>query len=102
MSIVPRAVFRSLVLAAIGLTTVVAAAAEGDWPAWRGPRSSGVAEKTAFPEVWPTGKLTAVWTAPTAEGWSSPVVADGRGFITDRADAVQRGTALQAATGKPP
>lgn len=100
MSNVQRAVLGSLVLAAIGLTAVVADAAEGDWPAWRGPRGSGVAEKTSFPEVWPASKLTPVWTAPTADGWSSPVVADGRIFITDRTEAVERVTAFDAATGK--
>ena len=71
------------------------------WPSWRGPDGSGIARQSSFPTVWPTGALNPTWHRPTSEGWSSPVVADGRVFITDRTGNVERVAAFEAATGKP-
>lgn len=79
---------------------VAASADDADWPQWRGPQSSGVARDTKFPAVWPAGPLAPLWTAPTADGWSSPVVADGRVFVTDRDDVSERVAAFDAATGR--
>lgn len=71
-----------------------------DWPQWRGPARNGVAEETTFPQVWPAAAPQPSWTAPIADGWSSPIVADGRVFVTDRRNDEERLTAFDARDGK--
>ncbi|MCX7425529.1 MAG: PQQ-like beta-propeller repeat protein [Planctomycetia bacterium] len=77
--------------------------AADDWPQWRGPtrdgvwRESGIVEKFAGPEI----KLR--WTAPIANGYSGPTVADGRVYVTDRLtkpDQVERVHCFQWTDGK--
>lgn len=80
--------------------TATAAEPAADWPSWRGAGGNGIARQTSFPTPWPTGALQPVWTAATAEGWSSPIVAGGRVFITDRFALTERVAAFEAATGK--
>lgn len=94
-----RRLFPMLVLL---LSAAAAKAAEpsADWPAWRGADGTGVARQTSFPKAWPSGQLQPVWTAATADGWSSPVVSEGRVFITDRFALSERVAAFDAATGK--
>lgn len=77
-----------------------AAEPTADWPAWRGADGTGIARQTSFPQAWPTGELKPLWTAATADGWSSPVVSGGRVFITDRFALTERVAAFDAATGK--
>ena len=72
----------------------------GDWPSWRGPQHNGHAAATTFPEAWPIGRPAPTWQAPLAAGWSSPIVAAGRVFATDRDGALERTAAFDAATGK--
>ncbi|MBA4018676.1 MAG: hypothetical protein C0483_16035 [Pirellula sp.] len=72
-----------------------------DWPGWRGATHVGHAERAAFPEAWPQTAPAPLWQAATAEGWSSPIVAEGKVFVTDRRDNVERACAFDAATGKP-
>lgn len=77
-----------------------------DWTQWRGPRSNGIAAQTALPAVWPAAPLEPRWRVPLGEGWSSPVIADGRVYTLDRKDtadrkgSVERAAAYDADTGK--
>ena len=71
-----------------------------DWPGWRGATHTGLVEHASIPEAWPQTAPAPIWQAATAEGWSSPIVAAGKVFITDRRDAVERVYALDAASGK--
>ena len=67
----------------------------GDWPQFRGPNSDGHASGPATPVEWSDTKNVA-WKVPIPGlGWSSPVVADGRVFLTT---AIERddGLSLQA------
>jgi outer membrane protein assembly factor BamB len=91
-----------LALSVVGPMTLArpVAGAERDWPQWRGPTSSGKAEGTTFPATWPSSAPAPLWEAPLAEGWSSPVVAAGRVFVTDRNGNEERVLAFDAATGK--
>ena len=73
--------------------------AEADWPRWRGPLGTGLAPSARLPATWPAAAPQPLWTTPTDDGWSSPVVADGRLFITDRLEDEERLTALDASTG---
>jgi len=76
-------------------------AAPIDWPQWRGPAGRSALATTQLANPWPAGPLTRAWRAPLAIGWSSPVVADGRVFITDRSGAKERTLSFDATTGKP-
>ena len=55
----------------------------GDWPQWRGPNRDGVWNETGLMESFPTNGLEISWRAPIGPGYSSPVVAQGRVYVTD-------------------
>ena len=53
-----------------------------DWRDFRGPTGQGLAEATGLPFEWNTARNVA-WKAPVpGRGWSSPVVAHGRVWLT--------------------
>ena len=54
-----------------------------DWPQWRGPNRDGVWNETGVMDSFPPGGLKISWRAPVGPGWSSPVVAQGRVYVTD-------------------
>ena len=54
-----------------------------DWPQWRGPNRDGAWRETGIIESFPPGGLKISWRAPVGRGWSSPVVAQGRVYVTD-------------------
>jgi outer membrane protein assembly factor BamB len=59
-----------------------AAAGQPAWPQFRGPGGSAVADDAQPPVAWSTTK-NVVWVADvTGDGWSSPVVAGNRVFVT--------------------
>ena len=63
----------------------------GDWPEFRGPDGQGHSDATHVPLRWGPEQNVA-WKAPVAgRGWSSPVVAGGRVYLT---------TAVEGAGGK--
>jgi outer membrane protein assembly factor BamB len=78
---------------------------QADWPQWRGPDRDGVWSDTGIIESFPAEGLKAKWRTPVRPGWSSPVVAQGRVFITDvelnAPDAWERVLSFDEATGKP-
>ena len=78
----------SLVLALAGL--VVHAE---DWPQFRGPAGQGHSSEQGLPLGWSESR-NVVWKVPVAgRGWSSPVVADGRVWLTTATD--NPGTSLR-------
>jgi outer membrane protein assembly factor BamB len=91
----------ALAIAAVGMAaSAQTPRSSPDWPHWRGPGGQGIALETRLPQRWPTGPIAPLWETPIAEGWSSPVVADGRVFVTDRQDDHERLVALDADTGR--
>lgn len=53
-----------------------------DWPGWRGPHGDGTTSETHFPTRW-TATENITWkTAIPAVGHSSPVVSNGKVFVT--------------------
>jgi outer membrane protein assembly factor BamB len=79
------------------------ASAKGEWPEFRGPGAQGHSIESGLPIEWSeTRNIT--WKTPVPGlGWSSPVVAGGRVWITTAVE--QRGISLRAlafdaATGK--
>jgi len=64
------------------------------WPEFRGPTGQGHSTERNLPLVWNETKNVA-WKVPVAgRGWSSPVVADGRVWLTTAVS--NRGTSLRA------
>src|SRR5438132_51247 len=54
-----------------------------DWPQWRGPNRDGVWHEKGILHTFPAGGLKIRWRARVGPGYSSPVVAQGRVFVTD-------------------
>lgn len=71
-----------------------------EWSNWRGPGSRAIVDTAQLPDPWPAGLLGPVWNYPLGTGWSSPVVSEGRLFITDRTQDRERLVALDAASGE--
>ena len=72
-----------------------AIARAADWPQFRGPTGQGHAPDAAVPLEWSeTENVT--WKAPVhGRGWSSPVIADGRIWLTTAATDPADGSALR-------
>ena len=85
----------------------VSAACGGDWPQWRGPNRDGVWDENGMTESFPVpaGPAKIAWRAAVGPGWSSPVVADGRVYVTDvelhPPAATERVLCFQERDGKP-
>ncbi len=54
-----------------------------DWPQWRGPNRDCVYRETGLLQSFPAEGLKVRWRAPVGCGWSSPIVAQGRVYLTD-------------------
>jgi WD40 repeat protein len=86
---------------AVLLTQTLVARAD-DWPQWRGPNRDGVWREAGIIESIPASGLSVRWRAKIAQGYSGPVVAQGRVFITDHQfdPEVERVVCFDEATGK--
>ena len=77
-------------------TTLTSAAAPPEWPQFRGPHASGIADESTLPEKWST-KENVAWTIEVpGRGWSSPIVWRGRVFVTS---AISPGAFKAPSTG---
>ena len=65
-----------------------------DWPQFRGPDGQGHAFEQELPLEWSETR-NVMWKVPVPRGWSSPVVADGRIWLT-AADVSQDAVSLRA------
>lgn len=70
-----------------------------DWPQWRGPNRDGVVPAAHAPKSWPDS-LRRVWRVEIGEGYSSPIVANGRVFVHSRRDPEELVSALELTSGK--
>ena len=74
-----------LALACLAVMSVTGRAE--DWPEFRGPTGQGHSSERGLPLEWSETK-NIVWKSPVAgRGWSSPVVANGRVWLTTATDA---------------
>jgi WD40 repeat protein len=73
-----------------------------DWPQWRGPNRDGIWRETGILETIPPSGLTVQWRAKVGNGYSGPVVAQGRVFVTDHVfePEVERVLCFEETTGK--
>ena len=100
----PTPLIGALCLVASWLQAATPTAAP-DWPEFRGPTGQGHATTTGLPLEWSTTK-NVVWKQPVPGlGWSSPVIAGGRIFLTSGVNtsdsqASLHALALDAATGR--
>ena len=70
-----------------------------DWSQWRGPGRDGVIPTAAIPKAWPKATKQG-WQVEIGEGYSSPVVANGRAYLHSRRDPDEIVTAIDLSTGK--
>jgi outer membrane protein assembly factor BamB len=75
-----------------------------DWPQWRGPSRDGVWTETGILKSFPSGGLKPKWKAPVGFGYSTPIVANGKVYVSDltpeKPIAHERVLCFNARTGK--
>jgi outer membrane protein assembly factor BamB len=64
------------------LWTALLTLAIAEWPQFRGPGSTGVADDPALPDKWSQTENVAWKTAIPGVGWSSPIIWGDRIFVT--------------------
>jgi len=82
----------------VALTLLTGPALASDWSRFRGPNGTGVAESTDLPIRFDL-EHNLVWSTPLAAGYSSPVIAKDRIFLTGEADGALYTYALDRNTG---
>src|SRR5262245_12305081 len=94
-------VFR-IVTVGISLLSATVELRADDWPQWRGPNRDGVWGETGILDAIPTSGLLVRWRVRVGAGYSGPVVAQGRVFVTDHQfdPEVERVVCFDEATGK--
>ena len=92
-----------MVAGVVTMWVVCGTAAAADWPGFRGGEAAGVGQGSGYAAEWNRQSNVTWRTVLDGEGWSSPVAAGGRVYLTS---AVQRGgrwmlhaLCLDAATG---
>jgi outer membrane protein assembly factor BamB len=79
-------------------------AAAEDWPQFRGPTGQGLSGETGLPGEWSESQNVRWKTAVPGTGWSSPIVAGDRVWLTtavaDRNATTLRLLAFDAASGR--
>jgi outer membrane protein assembly factor BamB len=89
-----------MVAALLLVTLTSSGAAAQSWPEFRGPGGQGHSSESGLPLEWSESR-NVVWKTPIAgAGWSTPVVDDGRVWVTAAVQASLRAIAFDAATGK--
>ena len=74
-------------LAAALMLAIGGSPVAADWPQWRGPHGSGIADDANVPDRWSAAE-NLVWKAPLAGlGVSSPIVVGDRVFVTSQVGA---------------
>lgn len=59
------------------------ASPEPGWPQWRGVRRDGISDEKGLLGAWPEGGPQLLWeVGGLGKGWSSPIVVNGRVYIT--------------------
>ena len=74
-----------------------------DWPQWRGPNRDGIWRETGIVKAIPRSGLKVRWRAKIGRGYSGPVIAKGRVFVTDQVfdPELERVLCFDETTGDP-
>jgi outer membrane protein assembly factor BamB len=83
MRYTPRMMQRLSLTLSLALLTLVNAHAE-DWPHWLGPQRDAVWREKGIVDSFPKDGPKYRWRKPVGGGYSGPVVAKGRVYVTDR------------------
>ena len=85
-------------LACAGIVWIASTADARQWPEFRGPTGQGHSTETGLPLEWSESRNIAWKTPLQGRGWSSPVVADGRVWLTSATETAggRRGVSLRA------
>ncbi len=98
-----RRIAISLLLGPIGVALLGVAARAEDWPQFRGPTGQGHSTERGVPIEWSESR-NVIWRTPIpGRGWSSPVVAGGRVWLTTAtkgSGASLRALAFDAESGR--
>jgi len=70
------------------------------WPNWLGPNYSGALEDVIISIPSGNKEYTQVWSQKVGEGWSAPVVADGRVILHDRSEETERVHCMEVNSGR--
>src|SRR6185436_14171550 len=81
------------------LFVATAGADAQEWTQWRGPARDGSVVSKYAPATWPES-LKQTWRVEIGEGYSSPVVADGKVFVHGRRDPEEIVASINLADGK--
>jgi outer membrane protein assembly factor BamB len=90
---------RTTMMALLAWAIASTALQAGQWPQWRGPSRDGVVPVAQVPDAWPSAYEPA-WKVEIGEGYSSPVVDDGRVIVHSRRDPAEVVTAIDLASGR--
>jgi outer membrane protein assembly factor BamB len=71
-----------------------------DWPQFLGPERDGTSVETGLAKTWPRKGPPRVWQKEVGEGFSGPVVAEGRLILFHRVKDEEVIESLDAATGR--
>ncbi len=82
------------------VVALLAGAVAADWPQFLGPTRNGTSKETGLLETWPKKGPPVLWERKVGEGFSGPVVADGKLILFHRVGNDEVIEALDAATGK--
>src|SRR5712671_2015063 len=75
--------FKAVLAPVLGLVMMPPRALATDWPQFRGPNRDGNWDETGILESFPAKGVKIRWRHPVGGGFSSPVVAQGRVFVSD-------------------
>ncbi len=86
-----------LVVFSVSLTTLASSGSgPSEWPQFRGPAGSGIADDSSLPEKWSDSQNVAWFSEIPGRGWSSPIVWRDRLFVTS---AISPGAFKAPSTG---
>ena len=70
------------------------------WPNWLGPNYSGALEDVLLSIPSGNKEYAQVWSEKVGDGWSAPVVADGRVILHDRSEESERVHCMEVNSGR--
>jgi len=92
----PSTAVLALALTAAGLSSLAAA---DDWPQYLGAGRDGVYRGIPIADAWPAAGPRVVWKKPVGEGFSGPVVADGKLILFHRVKSEEVVEAMDIKSG---
>ena len=92
---------RYLIIPAVLALAAGAQTSVSDWPQFLGPERNGVYRGPALAETWPSSGPRVVWQKQVGQGFSGPVVAQGRVILFHRVSDREVVESLDARTGAP-